>query len=113
MKSNSFTDTKVGQSIGKISQKQLIEAAMRDLCEEVKKPDVSDGYIHLRMREILGGSRYSYLLLPLQKLGGVLVEVSTATQEMVDYIAPEKSHERLVKYVYNAWLIVNGLKLSK
>jgi hypothetical protein len=111
-----------GQYVKSVSQKQRIELALRDLCEQVKKPETSDGYIHLRMRAILGGSRYSYLLLPLQKLGGSLVEIFDATQLMSHRLKleqdpeprdPKVNHDRLVKFVYSSWLIVNGLRVSK
>ena len=111
---NTFSTTQVGESIASITQKQRIEAAMRELCEEVKKPSITDGYIHLRMRAILGGSRYSYLLLPMQKLSSnTFVENSRESQEMVNYIDSKQSHQKLVKFVFNSWLIINGLKLSK
>lgn len=118
----SFSAVQSGQYLKTVSQKQRIELALRDLCEQVKKPETSDGYIHLRMRAILGGSRYSYLLLPLQKLGGSLVEIFDTAQLMshklkfeqdAEVIKPEVNHDRLVKFVYNSWLIVCGLKLSK
>ena len=82
------------------TQQEVIDAAIKNLIEESKLLDVNDGYIHLRLREILGGSKWSYLLIPLQKIGEALIDAKT-------------KHLRMIKYIYDCWLIINGLKVSK
>ena len=79
-------------SINGFSEPESVNVQIRGLCEEVKSGRCSPGYIHLRLKEILCTTRWSYLLKPLQ----------------LNVISPE----RLVKYVYDAWLSINGLKID-
>ena len=81
-------------------EQEVIDAAIQNLIAESKQLDITDGYICLRLREILGGSKWSYLLIPLQKIGESLIDIKT-------------KHLRFIKYIYDCWLIINGLKVSK
>ena len=84
---------------GNVSEQELIDTAIRKLIDESKN-EISDGYIHLRLREILGGSKWAYLLIPLQKIGESAMNT-------------KYKHDRLIKFIYDCWLIISGLKVSK
>jgi hypothetical protein len=84
---------------GNVTERELIDVAIRKLIDESKN-EITDGYIHLRLREILGGSKWAYLLIPLQKIGESAMDA-------------RYKHARLIKFIYDCWLIISGLKVSK
>ena len=69
-----------------LSEKERTMLQLKGLCDEVKTK-ASFGYVALRLRAILSGGKWNYLV------------------KGIDVVKPEN----LVQYVYNCYLAVAGL----